>query len=182
MNDQTAPAPLSSGATQEPAAPFAAALRQDADAHNSKQINLQSIHFQQGREIAQTYVNMMKSYARLDAQSGRYERDGDRMVVSGFCRIEEVHFDTPLITRMRKQNFWSAHWHENCALRKPQSDLFAAFQTSFAEFCAEEDIVIGKLCALVINKDGRLEQRPFPVETVLPEYLAAIGYPYQIRF
>ena len=87
---------------------FAASLRQDADAHASKQINLQSIHFQQGREIAETYVNMMKSYARLDAQSGRYERDGNTMVVSGFCRIEEPHFEKPLLKRERKQSFWAA--------------------------------------------------------------------------
>ena len=161
---------------------FAEALRQDADAHTSKQINLQSIHFQQGREIAETYILMMKSYARLDAQSGRYERDGDRLVVSGFCRIEEAHFDAPLITREKKQNFWSAHWHETCMLKKPQSDLFEAFCTSFSEFCREEQIKLGKLCALVRTKDGKLEQRPFPIETVLPEYLEAIGFPYQIRF
>lgn len=161
---------------------FAEALRQDADAHTSKQINLQSIHFQQGREIAETYVLMMKSYARLDAQSGRYERDGDKMVVSGFCRIEEAHFDAPLLECSRKQNFWSSHWHETCALKKPQSDLFAAFCTSFSAFCREEHIELGKLCALVRTKDGKLEQRPFPIETVLPEHLEAIGFPYQIRF
>lgn len=161
---------------------FAAALRQDADAHTSKQINLQSIHFQQGREIAETYVNMMKSYARLDAQSGRYERDGDAMVVRGFCRIEEPHFDQPLLKRVRKQSFWTAQWHEICSLRSPQSDLFAAFCSSFAEFCRSERIEIGELCALVRTKTGKLEQRPFPVETVLPEYPEAIGFPYQIRF
>lgn len=161
---------------------FAAALRQDADAHASKQINLQSIHFQQGREIAETYVNMMKSYARLDAQSGRYERDGSAMVVSGFCRIEEPHFDKPLLKRERKQSFWTAQWHETYSLCKPRSDLFDAFCTSFAEFCKAEHIEIGTLCALVRTKSGTLEQRPFPVETVLPEYLEAIGFPYQIRF
>ena len=158
------------------------ALRMDADAHTSKQINLQSIHFQQGREIAQTYVNMMKSYARLDAQSGRYERIGNDLVVSGFCRIEEPHFDKPILTRRRKQNFWSAQWHVTCSLKQPASDLFDAFCTSFAEFCRAEQIEIGTLCALVRTKDGKLEQRPFPVETVLPEYLEAIGFPYQIRF
>ena len=161
---------------------FAEALRQDADAHASKQINLQSIHFQQGREIAETYVNMMKSYARLDAQSGRYERDGNAMVVKGFCRIEEPHFDQPLLKRTRKQNFWTAQWHETCSLRTPQSDLFDAFCTSFAEFCKAERIEIGALCALVRTKEGKLEQRPFPVTTKLPEYLEAIGFPYQIRF
>ncbi len=161
---------------------FAASLRQDADAHTSKQINLQSIHFQQGREIAETYVNMMKSYARLDAQSGRYERDGTEMVVSGFCRIEEVHFDTPILKRARKQSFWTSQWQEICTLRSSQSDLFEAFCSSFEEFCKVEQIQIGTLCALVRRKDGKLEQRPFPVNTTLPEYLEAIGFPYQIRF
>ena len=161
---------------------FAAALRQDADAHASKQINVQSIYFQQGREIAQTYVNMMKSYARLDAQSGRYERDGAAMIVRGFCRIEEPHFDQPLLKRTRKQSFWTAQWQETCSLREPKSDLFDAFCTSFAEFCKDEQIEIGALCALVRTKEGKLEQRPFPVQTTLPEYLEAIGFPYQIRF
>ncbi len=161
---------------------FAASLRQDADAHTSKQINLQSIYFQQGREIAETYVRMMQSYARLDAQSGRYERDGEDMVVSGFCRIEEAHFDQPLLKRTRKQSFWTAQWQETTALKSPQSDLFEAFCTSFAEFCKTEQIRIGKLCALVRTKDGKLEQRPFPVTTTLPEYPEAIGFPYQIRF
>ena len=161
---------------------FAASLRRDADSHTSKQINLQSIHFQQGREIAQTYVNMMKSYARLDAQSGRYDRTGNDLIVSGFCRIEEHHFDKPLLTRKRKQSFWTAQWHVTAALKKPQSDLFDAFCTSFAEFCKAEHIEIGTLCALVRTKDGKLEQRPFPVETTLPEYLEAIGFPYQIQF
>ncbi len=161
---------------------LAKALRRDADSHTSKQISLQSIHFRQGREIAQTYVNMMKSYTRLDAQSGRYEHDGNAMVVSGFCRIEETHFDQPILKRSRRQSFWTARWRETCTLKKPQSDLFEAFCSSFSEFCRAEHIQIGKLCALVRTKDGRLEQRPFPVETVLPEHLEAIGFPYQIRF
>ncbi|MBQ6041431.1 MAG: hypothetical protein K5705_02860 [Oscillospiraceae bacterium] len=161
---------------------FSAALRRDADSHTSKQINLQSIHFQQGREIAQTYVNMMKSYARLDVLSGRYERDGDAMLVSGFCRIEEAHFDQPLLTHERKQSFWTAQWHETYTLCTAQSDLFSAFCTSFSEFCKAEQIEAGTLCALIRTKSGKLEQRPFPVETVLPEHLAAIGFPYRIRF
>lgn len=161
---------------------FAEALRQDADSHTSKQINLQTIHFQQGREIAWAYVNMMQSYARLDAQSGRYAREGDELVVSGFCRIEEAHFDQALLRRERKQSFWTSQWKETVSLRKTQSDLFDAFCTSFAEFCRNEHIEIGQLCALVRTKSGKLEQRPFPVETTLPEYLEAIGFPYRIRF
>ncbi|HBI85187.1 MAG TPA: hypothetical protein DDX71_02705 [Ruminococcus sp.] len=161
---------------------FAEALRQDAESHAAKQIDVQSIYFRQGREIARTYVNMMKSYARLDAQSGRYERSGGRRIVNGFCRIEERHFEAPLLKRTRKQNFWSAQWHETASLLRGQNDLFAAFCTSFAEFCAAEQIKVGELCALVRGKDGALVQKPFPVETVLPEYLEAIGFPYSIEF
>ncbi|MCQ2408399.1 MAG: hypothetical protein MJ065_07740 [Oscillospiraceae bacterium] len=161
---------------------FAAALRQDADAHASKQINVQSIYFQQGREIAQTYVNMMKSYARLDAQSGRYEREGGTLVVKGFCRIEEAHFDSLILTRKRKQSFWTAQWTEAVSLRQKRSDLFDAFLSSFAEFCELENIRIGRLCALVRTKDGKLEQRDFPAAFTLPEYMEAIGFPYEIRF
>ncbi|MBP0966520.1 MAG: hypothetical protein J5722_02700 [Oscillospiraceae bacterium] len=157
-------------------------LRQDAESHTAKQIDIQSIYFQQGREIAQTYVSVMKSYARLDAQSGKYAQDGDYAVVTGFCRLEEHHFGDMILKRTQKQNFWTAKWHETVTLRVKQSDLFAAFCTSFAEFCRDENIRIGELCALVRTKDGRLEQRPFPVETVLPEYTEAVGYPYQIRF
>ena len=157
-------------------------LRQDADSHNAKQIDIQSIYFQQGRDIAKAYVEVMKSYARLDAKSGKYEQDGDYAVVSGFCRLEEHHFGDMLLKRTQKQNFWTAKWHETVMLRVKQRDLFDAFCTGFAEFCKKENIRIGELCALVRTKDGGLEQRPFPVETVLPEYTEAVGYPYQIRF
>ena len=157
-------------------------LRQDAEARTAKQIDIQSIYFQQGREIAQTYVSVMKSYARLDVQSGKYGQDGDYAVVSGFCRLEEHHFGEQLLLRTQKQNFWTAKWHETVALRPKQSDLFDAFCTSFSEFCREENIRLGELCALVRNKEGKLEQRPLPTETVLPEYTEAVGYPYQVRF
>ena len=156
-------------------------LRRDADSHTAKQIDIQSIYFQQGRDIAKAYIEVMKSYARLDAKSGKYEQDGDYAVVSGFCRLEEHHFEM-LLKRTQKQNFWTAKWHETVSLRVKQRDLFDAFCTSFAEFCRSENIRIGDLCALVRTKDGKLEQRPFPVETVLPEYTEAVGYPYQIRF
>ena len=166
---------------QQPCA-LTTAMRCDANAYASDKINVQSIYFQQGREIAKTYVNMIKSYARLDAQSGRYEHEGDVLIVSGFCRIEEKHFDTPLLYRKRTQSFWSSRWHELTALIKPYSDLFSAFCSSFTEFCNENQIETGALCALVRTGDHRTEQRPFPVRTVLPEYIEAIGFPYQIRF
>ena len=157
-------------------------LRRDAASHTAKQIDIQSIYFQQGRDIARAYIEVMKSYARLDAKSGKYEQDGDYAVVTGFCRLEEHHFGNILVKRTQKQNFWTSKWHETVTLRVKQSDLFAAFCTSFAEFCKNENIRIGELCALVRTKDGGLEQRPFPVETVLPVYTEAVGYPYQIRF
>ncbi len=157
-------------------------LRRDADSHAAKQIDIQSIYFQQGRDIAKAYIEVIKSYARLDAKSGKYEQDGDYAVVSGFCRLEEHHFGDALLKRTQKQNFWTAKWHETVALRVKQRDLFDAFCTSFAEFCKSENIRTGDLCALVRTKDGKLEQRPFPVETVLPEYTEAVGFPYQVRF
>ena len=161
---------------------IAASLRQDADSHVAKQIDVQSILFQQGREIARTYIDVMTSYARLDAQSGRFEQDGSSRIISGFCRIDEAHFDQPLLKRERKQSFWTAQWAETVSLEKHQSDLFSAFCTSFAEFCRAGQIEIGTLCALVRTKNGSLEQKPFPVQTVLPEHVEAIGYPYKIRF
>lgn len=161
---------------------LAQSLRQDADSHMAKQIDVQSIYFQQGREIARTYIDVMTSYARLDAQSGRFEQDGSSRIINGFCRIDEAHFDQPILDRERKQSFWTAQWSETVSLRKHKSDLFSAFCTSFAEFCRDGQIEIGKLCALVRSKDGTLEQKTFPVQTVLPERVEAIGYPYKIRF
>lgn len=157
-------------------------LRQDADSHLAKQIDVQSIYFRQGREIARTYIDVMTSYARLDAQSGRFEQEDGKRIVSGFCRIDEGHFDQPLLKRERKQSFWTAQWAETVEMEKHRSDLFSAFCTSFAEFCQAEQIELGKLCALVRRKDGTLEYKPFPVQTVLPERVEAIGYPYKIRF
>ena len=157
-------------------------LRRDANSHTAKQIDIQSIYFQQGRDIARAYTEVIKSYARLDAKSGKFAQDGDYAVVSGFCRLEEHHFGDTLLKRTQKQNFWTSKWHETVSLRVKQRDLFDAFCTSFSEFCRDENIRIGELCALVRTKDGKLEPRPFPVETVLPEYTEAVGYPYQVRF
>ena len=176
MDHQYAKAPQSDSGS------LADALRLEADLHAAKQIDLQSIHFQQGREIARTYVDVMKSYAKLDAQSGKYEQEDGQKIVSGFCRIEETHFDVPILKRERKQSFWTAQWAETVSLLKKKSDLFDAFCTSFSDFCRQEHIEIGTLCALVRAKDGKLVQKTFPVQTVMPEHVEAIGFPYKIRF
>lgn len=158
------------------------ALRRDADALTEKRIGLQSIHFQQGREIANTYVNMMISYARLDVQSGHYAIQGDTCIVRGFCRIEEHHFDRTLLRRERKQSFWTAQWTEHISIIREQGDLFEAFCSSFAEFCRENGIETGELTALVRNKSGVLVEEPFPLTVTSPETLEAIGFPYEIAF
>lgn len=170
------------GQYMEQTSGLAAALRQDAGEYSAKQIDVQSIYFRQGREIARTYVDMMRSYARLDAQSGRFEQHGDARIVTGFCRIEEHHFGTKLLHRTRKQSFWTAQWTETVEFIYNENDLFAAFLTSFAEFCRHDGIETGALCALVRTKDGTLEQRPFPVTLTQPAYLEGIGFPYQIAF
>jgi len=159
-----------------------AALRRDADALTEKRIGLQSIHFQQGREIAQTYVNMMISYARLDVQSGHYAIQGDQRIVRGFCRIEEHHFDRKLLQRERKQSFWTAQWTEHISLIREPDDLFEAFCSSFSEFCRENGIDAGAMTALVRSKNGVLTEKPFPLAVTSPETLEAIGFPYEIVF
>lgn len=157
-------------------------LRADAVSRMEKSIDLHTIVYQQGREIAQTYVNTMKSYARLDVQSGHVIQNTDTMFVRGFCRIEEHHFDHPLLQRERKQNFWTARWEETISLLKQDNDLFDSFLTSMEEFCRKEGIGLGELCALIRTSDGKQEQRKFPVHLTRPAYLEAIGFPYQIAF
>ena len=161
---------------------FMEEMRQNAAAYDEKQVDLQSIWFRQGREIAETYVDMMKGCARLNAQSGRYDLDGDRKVVKGFCRIEEAHFGKPLLKRTKKQSFWTAQWSETVTLRTEKNDLYAAFCTSFADFCRQNHIRIGELRALLRTKDGTLMEREFPLTVTSPEYLEAIGFPYIIAF
>lgn len=157
-------------------------LRADAEAHVEKNIDMHSIRFRQGREIAQTYVSMMIGYARLDVQSGNFTRKVDSMEVTGFCRIEERHFEHPMLRRTRKRNFWTSQWVETVTLLGQDSDLYDAFLTSLEEFCREQKIRLGNLCALVRTKKDRLECREFPLDLVYPECVEAIGFPYQIVF
>ena len=157
-------------------------LRADAASHVEKHIDMNTILYRQGREIAQTYVNMMISYARLDVQSGHFERTVNGMLVSGFCRIEERHFEQPLLVRKRKQNFWTSHWVEDISLGKVGGDLLESFMTSMEGLCREQGIRLVELCVLVRTKSGRDEQRKLPLQLVLPEYVEAIGFPYQIEF
>ena len=157
-------------------------LRADAASHVEKHIDMHTILYRHGREIALTYVNMMVSYARLDVQSGHFERTANGMLVSGFCRIEERHFEQPLLVRERKQSFWTSRWIEDISLGKDGGDLLEAFMTSMEELCREQGIRLGALCVLVRNKNGREEQRKLPLQLVLPEYAEAVGFPYQIEF
>lgn len=168
---------------------FASALRQQAEAHGAVQVDLHSILFQQGRAIARAYVDMMKSYAGLTARSGRYVQQGDRMVVTGFCRIEEEHFDKePLLLRekhrknplMTRLSDLSELTEQRYSVRA--SDLFDAFCTSFSEFCRAEGIKTGALSILVRKKDGSTEFRELPATLRGAEHAEAIGFPYQIEF
>ena len=157
-------------------------LRADAASHVEKHIDMHAILYQQGREIAQTYVNMMVSYARLDVQSGHFDRTAHGMLVNGFCRIEERHFEQPLLIRERKQSFWTSRWIEEVSLNKQGSDLLESFLTSMEGLCREQGITLGELCALVRTKSGKEEQRKLPLQLILPEYVEAVGFPYQIEF
>lgn len=161
---------------------FMATLRRDAEALAEKQIDLQSIHFRQGREIALAYVGMMKSYARLNVMSGHFTKDGERSVVQGFCRVESQHFDAPLTVSDMKQSFWTAQWTETVSAAN-RNDLFEAFCTSFSEFCGKEGIRVGELSALIRTKEGELMTKRLPVTVKVPsEQIEAIGFPYEITF
>lgn len=175
---------------QTPAsAAFADELRQKAEAHGAVQIDLQTILFQQGRAIARAYVDMMKSYAKLTAQAGRYVREENRMIVSGFCRVEEEHFEHGSLLQIKKshRNPLTARLSEmgqltQYAVSMHESNLFLAFCTSFSEFCAAEGIRTGSLSVLVRKKDGSTEQRALPAVLTGAEHIEAIGFPYQIEF
>lgn len=165
---------------------FADELRQRAAAHGAVQVDLQSILFQQGRTIARAYVDMMKSYAGLTAQSGSYARQDGKMLVSGFCRIEEEHFGkAPLLVRQKRTK--SVLHATLSELREhvytvQETDLFAAFCTSFAEFCTAEGIRTGKLSLLVRTKDGSRVIRELPAAVGAGEFAEALGFPYEIFF
>ena len=157
-------------------------LRADAEAHIENNVDLHPIRYRQGREIAQTYVNTMAAYARLDVQSGQFKQLGGRMVVEGFCRLEERHFENAILTRTRSQSFWTAQWREDIALTGKDDDLWTAFLSSLGEICRENGIELGTLSALVCKRDGKREVRPLPVSLTSPGYAEAIGFPYKITF
>ena len=165
---------------------FARSLREAADTHGAAQIDMQSLLFQQGRDIARAYVDMMKSYARLTARSGNYRPVGGGMIVSGFCRMEDSHFGTEplLLCQKRTGSILKAQLSDlrNTTLTVRESDLFAAFCTSFAEFCQAEGIQIGALCLLVRRKDGTAEYRGLPAALHGSEHAEALGFPYEISF
>lgn len=169
---------------------FSASLRQAAQTHSAEQIDLQSLVFQQGRDIARAYADMIKSYARLTVRSGNYVPEGGRLTVTGFCRIESVHFGRePLFVeeKAHQGSIWTARISElgqrvTRRVRLQSTDLFEAFRTGFAEFCAAEGIRTGELSVLVRKKDGSTEYRPLPAEIAASEYVESAGYVYQITF
>lgn len=166
---------------------FAESLRAAAETHGAAQIDMQMLLFQQGRDIARAYVDMMKSYARLTARSGCYQPgEGGKMTVSGFCRMEDSHFGRePLLQKQKRtHSLLSTSLSElrDTALNVRGTDLFSAFCTSFAEFCKAEGIRAGKLCVLVRRKDGTAEYRELPAVLHGSEHAEAIGYPYEITF
>lgn len=169
---------------------FSESLRQAAAMHSAAQIDLQSLLFQQGRDIARAYVDMMKSYAQLSVRSGNYVPEGDRMTVTGFCRVESAHFGkSPLFTeeKAHQESIWTARLSKlgQRVTRKVTlqgSDLFASFCTSFAEFCAAEGIRAGTISVLVRKKDGSSEFRPLPAALAANERAECLGFVYQITF
>jgi hypothetical protein len=165
---------------------FAETLRAAAETHDAAQINLQTLVFQQGRDIARAYIDMMKSYARLSARSGNFQPTEGGTVVSGFCRIEQEHFGKEPVIRQEKRqtSIWTSTFSELKTRRFSVvgSDLFAAFCTGFAEFCAAEGIRTGALSVLVRKKDGTAEVRTLPAEIHGGEFAESFGYPYEIRF
>jgi len=165
---------------------LASELREAAALHGDAQVSLQTLIFQQGREIARAYVDMMKSYARLSARSGNYQPEGGALTVSGFCRIEQEHFGRDaLIQREKRQTSVLRSTLSELKARRyavVQSDLFAAFCTSFSEFCAAEGIRTGVMSVLVRKKDGTSECRALPAELHGGEYAEAFGFPYEITF
>ncbi len=165
---------------------LASALREAAALHGDAQVSLQTLIFQQGREIARAYVDMMKSYAKLSARSGNYQPEDGALTVSGFCRIEQEHFGrNALIQREKRQTSVLRSTLSELKTRRfavVQTDLFAAFCTSFAEFCKAEGIRTGEMSVLVRKKDGTSEYRTLPAEIHGGEYAEAFGFPYQIIF
>lgn len=178
--------PIRSASEAAPTPGFAESLREAAALHGHAQIDLQTLIFQQGRDIARAYIDMMMSYARLSARAGRYVPQDGGMTVEGFCRIEAEHFGDPPPIQCKK--------HMQSILRTPigelrtrsftvqESDLFSAFCTSFAEFCTAEHIRSGALSVLVRKKDGSTELRPLPAVLFAGEHPEGFGFPYTIFF
>ncbi len=158
---------------------FFAQLRQEVQQHGEQEIDFRSRRFQHGRDLARTYIDIIKEEARLKVRCGRYERMGDKIIINGFCRLSERDFDVPVTQVQRKQSFWTGKWSEQYTLTQG-NDLFDAFCTSLAEFCEQEQIRCGALQAQVRRKDGVLIQRPFPLIVTQPDVMTAFGFPFEI--
>ncbi|MBR3678615.1 MAG: hypothetical protein IKL87_00240 [Oscillospiraceae bacterium] len=159
---------------------FLEQLKQEVETHGAQEIDFKSRRFQHGRDLARTYIDIIKDEARLAVRSGGYEKVGDEIVIYGFCRLTERDFDVPPVQMHRKQSFWTGKWSEEYTLTQG-NDLFEAFQTSFAEFCQQEHIVCEAFQAKIRKKDGRTVCQPFPVTITAPDVLEGLGFPFKIR-
>lgn len=158
---------------------FYTQLRQEVKQHGEQKIDFQSRRFQHGRDLARTYIEIIKEEALLQVRSGHYERVGEQIIINGFCAISLRDFDVPVTQLLRKQSFLTGKWSDQYTLTQG-NDLFEAFCTSLAEFCAREQIRCGPFQAQVRRKDGTLTLRPFPLTVAQPDVLMAMGFPFAI--
>lgn len=154
-------------------------LRQEVQLHGEQAIDFKSRRFQYGRDLARTYVDIIKDEARLMVHCGRYTRAGERIIINGFCRLSLQDFDVPVTQQQRKQSFWTGKWSEQYTLTQG-NDLFDAFLTSLAEFCKKEGILCGPLQAQVRQKNGSMTLHALPLTVTQPSSLEAIGFPFEI--
>ncbi|MCQ2434458.1 MAG: hypothetical protein MJ062_04395 [Oscillospiraceae bacterium] len=158
---------------------FLEQLKQEVQTHGEQEIDFRSRRFQHGRDLARTYIDIIKDEARLSARSGQYQNVGNQVIISGFCRLTDRDFDLPPVQMQKRQSFWTGKWSEEYTLTQG-NDLFEAFQTSFAEFCAEEHIAVEQFQAKIRKKDGKIVYRPLPVNVTAPEVLEGFGFPFEI--
>lgn len=158
---------------------FLEQLKDEVRTHGEQEIDFRSRRFQHGRDLAQTYIGIIKDEARLAARCGQYQKVGDKIIINGFCRLSERDFDLPPIQMQKKQSFWSGKWSEIYTVTQG-NDLFDAFQTSFQEFCGGEGIVCEAFQAKIRKKNGTIVYQLFPVTVTQPDVLESIGFPFEI--
>lgn len=158
---------------------FLEQLKQEVQNHGAQEIDFKSRRFQHGRDLAHTYVDIIKEEARLSARSGQYQQVGLQIVISGFCVLKPNDFDLPPTQMHRSKSIWTGKWSEAYTLTQG-NDLFDAFQTSFLEFCQQEHIRIDAFQAKIRTKNGKFVYRPLPLTVTFPETVEGFGFPYEI--